>query len=36
MFAVAGLSTVLIAFLSVSFQAIRAGSGNPVNSLRDE
>lgn len=36
MFAVAGLSTVLIAFLSVSFQAIRAGHGNPVNSLRDE
>jgi putative ABC transport system permease protein len=36
MFLVAGLTTVLIAFLSVSFQAIRAGKGNPVNSLRDE
>jgi putative ABC transport system permease protein len=36
MFLVAGLTTILIAFLSVSFQAIRAGKGNPVNSLRDE
>ncbi len=32
----AGGITVLIAFFSVSVQAIRAASGNPVNSLRNE
>jgi putative ABC transport system permease protein len=35
-FALAGGSTVIIAFLSVSFQALKAASGNPVNSLRNE
>ncbi len=35
-FVVSGLTTPLIAFLSVSFRAIRAASGNPVDSLRDE
>jgi putative ABC transport system permease protein len=36
MLVAAMLITVLIAFLSVSFQALRAGRGNPVNSLRNE
>jgi putative ABC transport system permease protein len=35
-FMLAGTITVLIAFLSVSFQAFKAASGNPVNSLRNE
>lgn len=35
-FALAGGITVLIAFFSVSFQALKAASGNPVNSLRNE
>jgi putative ABC transport system permease protein len=35
-FAAAGAITVSIAFLSVSFQAFKAASGNPVNSLRNE
>ncbi|WP_257666712.1 ABC transporter permease [Parapedobacter tibetensis] len=35
-FAVAGLTAVLIALLTVSFQAIKAAVANPVNSLRDE
>jgi putative ABC transport system permease protein len=35
-FCLAGGITVLIAFFSVSFQAIKAASGNPVNSLRNE
>ncbi|RAW00719.1 ABC transporter permease [Pseudochryseolinea flava] len=30
------VTTTAIAFLSISFQAIRAGRGNPVNSLRNE
>jgi putative ABC transport system permease protein len=33
---VAGLITLVIAFLSVSFQALRAARGNPVRSLRNE
>lgn len=33
---VAGAITLLIAFLSVSFQALRAARGNPVQSLRNE
>lgn len=35
-FVVAGLSAVLIAVLSVSYQAIRAALSNPVESLRSE
>jgi hypothetical protein len=35
-FAVAGLSAVLIAFITVSFQAIKAAIANPVKSLRTE
>lgn len=36
MFAIAGLAAVLIALLTVSWQAIRAAVANPVESLRDE
>jgi len=36
MFAVAGLAALLIAVLTVSWQAIRAAVANPVDSLRDE
>ncbi len=35
-FLIAGAITFLIALFSVSFQAVRAASGNPVNSLRNE
>lgn len=35
-FAVAGLAAVLIALLTVSFQAIKAALANPVKSLRSE
>jgi putative ABC transport system permease protein len=35
-FAVAGLAALLVALLTVSFQAIRAALANPVNSLRSE
>jgi putative ABC transport system permease protein len=35
-FLLSGLTTVVIAFLSVSSRALRAARGNPVNSLRDE
>lgn len=35
-FLVAGTATIAIAFVTVSFQAIRAALMNPVNSLRDE
>ncbi|WP_257666711.1 ABC transporter permease [Parapedobacter tibetensis] len=35
-FAVAGLVAVVIALLTVSFQAIKAAVANPVDSLRDE
>ncbi len=35
-FAVAGLSATLIAFLTISFQAIKAAVANPVKSLRTE
>ncbi len=35
-FLVSGIGTAMIAFLSVSVQAIRAARGNPVNSLRNE
>ncbi|WP_353185162.1 FtsX-like permease family protein, partial [Parapedobacter lycopersici] len=36
MFVVAGLAAVVIALLTVSWQAIRAAVANPVESLRDE
>ncbi len=36
MFAIAGLTAVLIALLTVSFQAVKAAVANPVDSLRDE
>lgn len=35
-FLLAGFITLFIAFFSVSFQALKAASGNPVNSLRNE
>jgi putative ABC transport system permease protein len=35
-FLISGLATVVIAFLCVSIQAIRAAQGNPVDSLRNE
>jgi putative ABC transport system permease protein len=36
MFGISGAIAVLIAVLTVSFQAIRAGNANPVHSLRSE
>ncbi|MGN6802320.1 MAG: ABC transporter permease [Ginsengibacter sp.] len=36
MFAIAGIVALLIAFLAISFQAIKAARANPVNSLRSE
>ena len=36
LFAIAGLSALLIALLTVSFQAIKAALANPVKSLRSE
>jgi len=36
MFAMAGFSAVCIALLTVSFQAIKAATANPVDSLRNE
>ena len=35
-FLLAGIIAVIIAFLTVSFQSIRAARANPVNSLRSE
>jgi putative ABC transport system permease protein len=35
-FVVAGSSSIVIAFLTISFQAVRAAVANPVNSLRTE
>jgi ABC-type antimicrobial peptide transport system permease subunit len=35
-FAMAGLVAILIAMVTVSFQAVRAGMANPVKSLRSE
>jgi len=35
-FAVAGMISIAIAFLTISFQAIRAAVSNPVTSLRSE
>ncbi|MCF8280264.1 MAG: FtsX-like permease family protein [Bacteroidales bacterium] len=36
MFAVAGLAAVVIAFLTMSFQSVKAALANPVKSLRSE
>ena len=36
LFAIAGLSALVIALLTVSFQAIKAAIANPVKSLRTE
>jgi putative ABC transport system permease protein len=36
MFALAGALAILIAFLTVSYQSIRAAVANPINSLKDE
>ena len=35
-FAIAALAALLIAFLTVSYQAIKAATANPVKSLRTE
>jgi putative ABC transport system permease protein len=35
-FALAGLQAILIAFLTVGFQAIKAAVANPIKSLRTE
>jgi len=35
-FILAGLTTLVIALVSISFQALRAAKGNPVKSLRNE
>jgi putative ABC transport system permease protein len=35
-FAIAGASALMIAIVTVSFESIRAASGNPVNALRNE
>ncbi len=36
MYAIAGVAAIVIALLTVSYQAIKAGMNNPVESLRDE
>jgi putative ABC transport system permease protein len=36
MFALAGILAIVIALLTVSFQAVKAAIANPVDSLRDE
>ena len=35
-FAIAGLSTIIVAFLTVGFQAFKAAVINPVDSLKNE
>lgn len=36
MFALAGLAAIVLAFLTISFQSVRAALANPVESLRNE
>jgi putative ABC transport system permease protein len=36
MFAIAGIASIAIALITVSFQAVRAALANPVKSLRSE
>ncbi|TDS15954.1 ABC transporter permease [Sphingobacterium paludis] len=36
MFALAGFLSIMVALMTISYQAIRAAKANPVNSLRDE
>jgi putative ABC transport system permease protein len=35
-FVVAGLATILVTLLTISYQSIKAGLANPVKSLRSE
>ncbi len=36
LFLIAGLVAVLIAFITVAYQSLKAAVANPVDSLRDE
>jgi ABC-type antimicrobial peptide transport system permease subunit len=36
MFIIPAIATILIAFLTMSFQSLKAAKANPVDSLRDE
>jgi len=36
MFVFAGIAAIIIAFVTISFQAIKAAIANPVKSLRTE